>query len=1009
MRCNTQLFTSFCRCLHGRVSYQPKHLLLIRRLYSRACKPDEDTLSSLSQYGLLHYRGKRAGTKGITHRSFSIHSTPSSQLYGNNVAVVIGNRPRPPGTRRHCSGLGDLRGVRTLIELTKSTPASPAIQNGQLSPPTLYVFNARSIAKPHAIEQLTAEMIGYDVGVGVISESHLKKKHADSSVSIDGYDLFRRDRPGRKGGGVAIYVRNSSISSVWSCPGQNNPLLELLWVKVVRDSDVTFIGALYHPPAPIYATADLLGVVESTVLSILREFPDAHVVLAGDLNMLPEIEIVARTGLSPIVFQPTRGNNQLDRIYVSDQQYTSVKVVKSTVESDHLAIVASAVGAVKSMNKTRRVCTFTKHSASQHAHFLASVREPVHQVNPNGDPQEECDHLYATLAELLNTYYPPCTVTLTSADPPYITPTVKCMLRHKNHLMRTGRTEKAAALAVKIGAAIKSYNSAELCKVDMLSDSKSVWDKVHMLTGRTKSINTTCQRNPGITAATLNMHYASISSDANYTAPSIKSTVNNELAGSMISDWRVFQILDTLHHTATGIDGIPSWFLRIGAPFFAAPVADMMNLSLSSSVVPTQWKKASILPIAKVHPPSTLSDYRPISITPVLSRMLERIVVKDYIYPSFQSPPSGLSFTDQFAFQPTGSTTCALIQLFHIISTLLESNQYVIVFALDFSKAFDSVRHSAVLDKFSKLLIPDNIYNWIESFFRGHSHCTKFGHDSSNFQEIMASIIQGSCIGPASYVVTASDLHAVTQGNAMAKYADDTYLVVPASNFSSCATEILNVEQWAANNNLSLNRSKSSEIVFVAPRSRRESALPPQNTFGFKRTDSIKALGVSFTRKLSVTPHIDELLATCARTLFALRTLRQHGLPDVIIHDIFQATVVAKLTYASQAWWGYANAADRARLESFMRRCVRLGFRSANSTTLASICDKADVRLFKNISNNSHHLLRYLLPPTKNEHYSLRNRSHNYQLPTKSSTLTDNGFIKRMLFKNIGCLSNSLQ
>jgi hypothetical protein len=138
----------------------------------------------------------------------------------------------------------------------------------------------------------------------------------------------------------------------------------------------------------------------------------------------------------------------------------------------------------------------------------------------------------------------------------------------------------------------------------------------------------------------------------------------------------------------------------------------------------------------------------------------------------------------------------------------------VIVFVLDFSKAFDSVRHGAVLDKFSRLQIPDYIYNWIESFFRCRSHCTIFGDESSEFQDIMASIIQGSCIGPASYVVTASDLHAVTQGNSLAKYADDTYLVVPASNHASCAIEIKNVVEWATNNNLSLNRAKSVEIVF---------------------------------------------------------------------------------------------------------------------------------------------------------------------------------------------------
>ena len=80
----------------------------------------------------------------------------------------------------------------------------------------------------------------------------------------------------------------------------------------------------------------------------------------------------------------------------------------------------------------------------------------------------------------------------------------------------------------------------------------------------------------------------------------------------------------------------------------------------------------------------------------------------------------------------------------------------------------------------------------VESFFRDHSH--KFGNEVSEFRKIMASIIQGSGIGPASYVVTASDLHSVTPGNFMNKYADDTYLIIPAAYVDSCAAELARVE-----------------------------------------------------------------------------------------------------------------------------------------------------------------------------------------------------------------------
>ena len=101
--------------------------------------------------------------------------------------------------------------------------------------------------------------------------------------------------------------------------------------------------------------------------------------------------------------------------------------------------------------------------------------------------------------------------------------------------------------------------------------------------------------------------------------------------------------------------------------------------------------------------------------------------------------------------------------------------------------------------------------------------------------DISASIVQGSAVGPASYVVTASDLHPVSSRNAIVKYADDTYLIIPANNQNTCKAEIQHIEQWANTNNLKLNRSKSKEIVFTKLRSCRQIDLPPHIVQGFER------------------------------------------------------------------------------------------------------------------------------------------------------------------------------
>ena len=97
------------------------------------------------------------------------------------------------------------------------------------------------------------------------------------------------------------------------------------------------------------------------------------------------------------------------------------------------------------------------------------------------------------------------------------------------------------------------------------------------------------------------------------------------------------------------------------------------HLSVSWSVVPDQWKTSVITPVAKIPRPTICADYRPISVTPILSRVLEKLVVRKFLYPIFDHPTFAPSFSDQFAFRPTGSTTCALINLNHILADLLQS------------------------------------------------------------------------------------------------------------------------------------------------------------------------------------------------------------------------------------------------------------------------------------------------------------------------------------------------
>ena len=118
-------------------------------------------------------------------------------------------------------------------------------------------------------------------------------------------------------------------------------------------------------------------------------------------------------------------------------------------------------------------------------------------------------------------------------------------------------------------------------------------------------------------------------------------------------------------------------------------------MSVSHCVVPAAWCTAVITPVPKYTPVSGVSDLRSISVIPILSRMVERLIVKDHIFHAIT--PAKLY--DQFGFKPTGSTTVALVYITNTISIMLETKKYVRHLPIDFSKAFDSVDHLIVINK----------------------------------------------------------------------------------------------------------------------------------------------------------------------------------------------------------------------------------------------------------------------------------------------------------------------
>ena len=111
----------------------------------------------------------------------------------------------------------------------------------------------------------------------------------------------------------------------------------------------------------------------------------------------------------------------------------------------------------------------------------------------------------------------------------------------------------------------------------------------------------------------------------------------------------------------------------------------------------------------------------------------------------------------------------------------------------------------------------------------------------------------------------------------------------------------------------------------------------------------------------SVSEHIRVIVANCTQSLFALRTLRAHGLCPTLLQTVFRSVTLSKLLYASPVWWGFTSASDKTQLEAFLRKAGRAGFYRQGST-FAKLCDTADRNLFQSILRNPDHVLFKFFP-----------------------------------------------
>ena len=353
----------------------------------------------------------------------------------------------------------------------------------------------------------------------------------------------------------------------------------------------------------------------------------------------------------------------------------------------------------------------------------------------------------------------------------------------------------------------------------------------------------------------------------------------------------------------------------------ALPLKLIFDMSIKTKTLPKDWRSGNISPIYKKGKKCYVNNYRPVSLTCILCKILESII-RDNILQYFID--NKLFSNRQYGFIKGRSTVTQLLNILDKWTECLENGGQVDVIYTDLEKAFDKVPHKLLIRKLIQYKINPTIVEWIKAFLTNRRQRVKVNDCFSIWASVISGIPQGSILGPLLFIIYINDLVDVcSSGSEMYLYADDTKLfryISDRADMVALQSEIDNLHNWIKNWLLKLNIDKCKVVSFG-----RNINIDTHYTIdskGLEKLDSIKDLGVYFDSKLRFNLHLNEKVNKAYSVLGILnRNFRYVSAETFVL--LYKSMVRSHLEYANSVWCPYRQE-DIKTLEKVQMRATRL-------------------------------------------------------------------------------------
>jgi hypothetical protein len=712
-----------------------------------------------------------------------------------------------------------------------------------------------------------------------LSDNVSSLETADNSI----YDIYRKDRNFTdlglvRGGGVLLLIHKSyrvfqlNLDHIIA----HLPIIDIIGCKVVLNSQsFVFVFVIYIPPQT--SVDDFATLME--FLEVLDYLYEHDVLFIGDFNVPNYINnngcridsknelllnFCSILNLKLFNYITNCDNRCLDLILSSfdcSVMLDSAPLLIGSALHPPLFCICSLKSPCRKFFKSSKSCRGEERFNFRKANLLGlydciancdwSFLHAVNDVNVTVGLFDE--KLYDMFRQFV-----PLNRANSSHYPVWYTTDIIRKLKHKFKVFKRYKKTKSRStliefrtlrrdLKISINAAYHEYIST--VEQQLTHDPRCFWSFVNH--NRKSSTIPSVMQLDEVEYSTLHTIANAFLSyfEKNFSSPSMTDFQFNNPCNNNYIHLPSISTDDILRHllklkpsSASGDDALPGFILKDCAQILVTPLHFLYNLILTTSVYPCLWKVGKICPIFKSGKKNIISNYRPVTILPHISKVFESIIYS-YIYTNVQNVIS----EHQHGFFRGRSTSTNLSCISHFISAALDKNTQVDVIYTDFSKAFDRIDHNILLNKLRHFEFSDSLLNLFESYLSGRfCYVNVLGFYSARLV-VNSGVPQGSNLGPLLFLLFINDIVEIFSLNVLL-FADDVKLYSTIRDISDCMRLQSNVDVlygWCRSNGLPLNRDKCYILSF----SRKTKPLMFDYRIGnalLTRCFTFKDLGVTF-------------------------------------------------------------------------------------------------------------------------------------------------------------------